>query len=267
MDKDDEALKRCQDLLQQAECKVQLVHQGFEEIEPFMEENALEGADYFFFDLGFSSPQVDRAERGFSFMRDGVLDMRMDRRQPLTAKDILATWSATQLADIFKKYGDERFSRRIANAIVKRRELEPIETTQELADTILQAIPAKYQHQEGIHPATRVFQALRIAVNDELGALERGLQAALDFLNPGGRIGVLSYHSLEHRIVKQLFRDYCGRCICPPGLPQCGCGAESKGTVITRKPVKPCAAELDRNPRARSAQMRVLERFPQAVEE
>ncbi|MBD3267094.1 16S rRNA (cytosine(1402)-N(4))-methyltransferase RsmH, partial [bacterium] len=183
MDRDVEAIQFCEKLFQEASFHFSAVHQGFEELELFMEENAIEGADYFLFDLGFSSPQVDRGERGFSFMREGPLDMRMDRRQPQSAKDILATWSEDRLARIFKIYGDERFSRRIAKAIARRRDEEPIETTQELADIILNAIPAKYQHQEGIHPATRVFQALRIAVNDELEALKKGLDAALNYLN------------------------------------------------------------------------------------
>lgn len=260
-DKDENAIKACKTIFADSTFTVQLIHQGFEDLRQFFEENTMGGADYFLFDCGFSSPQVDIAERGFSFMRDGSLDMRLDQRQVVTAKDICATWTENQLAEIFKNYGDERFSRRIARAIVRRRLIEPIVTTQELADLILQAIPAKYQHQEGIHPATRVFQALRIAVNNEIEALRMGLQAALDFLRPGGRIGVLSYHSLEHRVVKQLFSDYCGRCICPPGMPQCGCGAHAKGTLVFRKPLRPCAAEIDRNPRSRSAQFRVLERF------
>jgi 16S rRNA (cytosine1402-N4)-methyltransferase len=261
LDKDEQAIESCRETFRYVEYPVRLVHQGFENLALLFEENDLEDADYYLFDCGFSSVQVDLAERGFSFMRDGVLDMRMDQRQPLSAKEIVASWSEEQLANAFKQYGDERFSRRIAKAIIRRRKSHAIDTTQELADIVVDAIPAKYKHQEGIHPATRVFQALRIVVNDELEALRRGLQAALDHLRPGGRIGVLSYHSLEHRIVKELFRSYCGRCICPPGLPQCGCGAEAKGTIITRRPVKPCAAETDRNPRARSAQLRVLERF------
>ncbi|MDX9752380.1 MAG: 16S rRNA (cytosine(1402)-N(4))-methyltransferase RsmH [bacterium] len=260
-DKDQDALTACQALFANSTFSVRLIHQGFEDLRSFFEENPMDGADYILFDCGFSSPQVDEAHRGFSFMRDGRLDMRLNQQQGITAEEICAAWSETQLADIFKNYGDERFSRRIARAIVRRRQIEPLTSTQELADLVLQAIPVKYQHQEGIHPATRVFQALRIAVNDEIEVLRTGLQAALDYLRPGGRIGILTYHSLEHRVVKQLFSDYCGRCICPPGMPQCGCGAHAKGTMVTRKPIRPCAAEIDRNPRSRSAQFRVLERF------
>lgn len=261
LDKDENAIAACTESFAGSRFRVRFVHTGFENIEDYFRENQPEGSDYFLFDCGFSSPQIDTPDRGFSFMRNGILDMRMDCSQPFSAKDITANWSEDQLTYIFKNYGDERFSRRIANAIIRRRLNDPIETTQELADLILQAIPVKYQHLEGIHPATRVFQALRIAVNDEIEVLKEGLQAALDYLKPGGRIAVLSYHSLEHRVVKQLFHDYAGRCICPPAMPQCGCGAKAKGRIITRKPVRPCAAELDRNPRSRSAQLRVIERF------
>lgn len=261
LDKDETAVAVCRTLFENSRFTARFVHLGFEYLREFFEENMPGGADYFLFDCGFSSPQIDNAERGFSFMRNGALDMRMDRSQPVSAKEIVATWSEDQLTYTFKNYGDERFSRRIANAIIRRRHIEPIETTQDLADLIIQSIPVKYQHLEGIHPATRVFQALRIVVNNEIEVLKQGLQAALDFLKPGGRAGVLSYHSLEHRVVKQLFHEFCGRCICPPGMPQCGCGAKSKGLIITKKPVCPCAAEVDRNPRSRSAQLRVVERF------
>ncbi|MGC9326838.1 MAG: 16S rRNA (cytosine(1402)-N(4))-methyltransferase RsmH, partial [Candidatus Hinthialibacter sp.] len=211
------------------------------------------------FDLGFSSPQVDQGERGFSFMRDGPLDMRMDQRQPLSAKDVINQWSEKELSDLFKNYGEERFSRKIAKAIVRRRQETSIERTQELADIIIQAIPARYQHQEGIHPATRVFQSLRIIVNDELESLRTGLRSALNHLAPKARIAVLSYHSLEHRIVKEQFRTYCRPVVHPPGIPVTGREDPEHGVILTRKAVRPCAAEQNRNPRSRSAQLRALE--------
>lgn len=194
-------------------------------------------------------------------MRNGPLDMRMSKTQPIQARDIIAGWDEKELADIFNTYGDERFSRRIARAIIRRRQESPIETTQELADIVLQAIPARYRYQEGIHPSTRVFQALRIVVNQELESLRSGLQAALDRLKPHGRIAVLSYHSLEHRIVKELFRSYCGVQWHAPGIPVTGREETPKAIILTKKAVKPCAAEKQRNPRSRSAQLRVLERY------
>jgi len=262
IDRDEEAVAYCRQRFAESRFRFRTYHGGFEELEEILRQEELEAADAFLVDCGFSSPQVDRAERGFSFLHEGPLDMRMDRRQGLTARELVSTWSEQELTDLFKNDGEERFARKIARGIVRRRRELPLETTQELADVILQSIPERYRYQEGIHPATRVFQALRIAVNHELESLRIGLQAALDRLRPGGRVAVLSYHSLEHRIVKDLFRQYCGRCICPPGLPQCGCGAQAKGAIVTKKPLKPCAAERERNSRCRSAQLRVLERFP-----
>jgi len=185
----------------------------------------------------------------------------MDQSQPLSAYEAVNSWSEDELTRIFKLYGEERFSRKIARAIARSREKAKVETTQELADIVLQAIPPSYRHQEGIHPATRVFQALRIAVNDELGMLRRGLEAALQRLRPGGRIGVLSYHSLEHRIVKELFRQYCGEVVQPLGPAQYAPKPPGKGAILTKKPLVPCAAEKEINPRSRSAQFRVLERM------
>ncbi len=260
IDRDEDAIEWCRNRFQKMPCQVRLHQRGFEELGDVLNEEGIEAADGFLFDCGFSSPQVDRAGRGFSFMRDGPLDMRMDRRQRFSARELVSSWSEHELADIFKRYGDERFSRRIAKAIVRRRQEEPVETTQELADIVIQALPARVQHREGIHPATRVFQALRIAVNDELDSLRNGLKAALNRLKPGGRIGVLSYHSLEHRIVKEMYRDYCGVTVHPPGMPVTGYEETPKGTVLTRKAVRPCAAERDGNPRCRSAQLRVMER-------
>ena len=194
-------------------------------------------------------------------MKNGPLDMRMGRDQLLKAEDIVNQWDEQEMAEIFMKYGDERFSRRIAKAIVRRRNTEPILTTQDLADTVIQAIPEMNRYTENIHPATRVFQALRIVVNDELGALRTGLQGALERLRPNGRIAVLSYHSLEHRIVKELFKNFTGVNAGPPGTPELQVNQRSRGRVLTRKSIRPCAAEREQNPRCRSAQLRVLERY------
>jgi len=260
VDRDENALAYCRTLFSQSVFETRFYQAGFEDLDEVLTQDGCDGADAILFDLGFSSPQIDTAQRGFSFMRSGPLDMRMDQRQVLTAREVVHTWSESELAGIFKRYGDERFSRRIAKQIVRHRQSQPIETTQELADAVLQGIPAKYQHQEGVHPATRVFQALRIVVNNEIEALRAGLNAALNWLNPGGRVAVLSYHSLEHRIVKELFRDYCGTLSGPPGVPQLMIEGESKGKLINRRAMTPCAAERTQNPRSRSAQLRVIAR-------
>ncbi len=260
IDRDKDALAYCERLFAEEEFAVILLHGGFEELETMLKSESDGTADYFLFDCGFSSVQVDDAERGFSFSKSGPLDMRMDQDQPLNAYDVVHVWSEDELTQIFKLYGEERFSRKIAGAIVRRREVDAIETTQELADIVIQAIPAKYRSQEGIHPATRVFQAIRITVNNELDALRKGLNSALKGLRPGGRIGVLTYHSLEHRIVKELFREYCGRWEQPLGPMMYAEQTPSKGHMLTRKPIRPCAAEIEKNPRSRSAQLRVLER-------
>lgn len=260
LDRDEDALAHCSKRFEDAPFRVTLIRSGFDQVNEMLEREGIQHAHYIIFDIGFSSPQVDRAERGFSFIKDGPLDMRMDRTQPITAASILASWDDRALADLFKNYGDERFARKIAKAIVRRRREEPIETTQELADVVLNAIPDRYQHQEGIHPATRVFQALRIEVNDELNQLRKGLEGGLKRLARGGRLAVLSYHSLEHRIVKEWFRRYSGQIGPLPGPEQLAPAQQAPGRVLTRKAVTPCAAEKSRNPRCRSAQLRVVER-------
>ncbi|MBI1387872.1 MAG: 16S rRNA (cytosine(1402)-N(4))-methyltransferase RsmH [bacterium] len=262
VDRDEEAIAFCRSRFADAAFEVTLVRRAFSEIEAVLNEANAPEATYILIDCGFSSLQVDRADRGFSFQKEGPLDMRMDRSQPLTAADIIASWDDRELAEAFKNYGDERFSRRIARAIVRRRQESEIATTQELADVVLQAIPAANRREEGIHPATRVFQALRIAVNDELTQLRRGIEGGLERLAPGGRMAVLSYHSLEHRIVKELFRRYCGAGGIVPGPAQLAEPEPGRGRMLTRKGVAPCAAEKNRNPRSRSAQLRVVERTP-----
>jgi len=212
-------------------------------------------ADAILLDLGVSSMQLDRPERGFSYSVDAPLDMRMDTSQDLTASEIVNGWTERDLVTIFRRYGEERYARQIARAIVRRRKEQPFERTGELVDTIKNAIPAPARFGEG-HPAKRVFQALRIAVNDELGSLEAALPAALEMLRPGGRLAVISFHSLEDRMVKQFLREKERGCTCPPDFPICVCGQEPELRAIERRPVKPSAAELAANPRSASARLR-----------
>ena len=221
-------------------------------------------ADAILLDLGVSSMQIDQPERGFSYAVDAPLDMRMDPRGGDTAADLLANLSERELADMFSRYGEERYSRQIARAICRRRMSQPYERSADLVDTIRHAIPTPAQFGSG-HPAKRVFQALRIAVNDELAMVEDGLDAAMQILKPGGRIAVISFHSLEDRIVKERFRDASAPCTCPPDLPICGCNREATLRVLTPRVIRPGSSELDRNPRAASSRLRVAERTPAAL--
>jgi len=214
------------------------------------------GADAILLDLGISSMQVDRPERGFSYATDAPLDMRMDPSSETSAADVVNTWDERELATIFRRYGDERYATPIARAIVRQRAERPFTRTGELVDTIKLAIPTPARFGEG-HPAKRVFQALRIAVNDELGQLEAGLPAALQMLRPGGRLAVISFHSLEDRIVKRFVAAQAKGCTCPPDFPVCVCGKEPTLRSLTRKPVRPGRHETDANPRAASARLRV----------
>jgi len=213
-------------------------------------------ADAILLDLGVSSMQLDRPERGFSYAVDAPLDMRMDASAELSARELVNEADERELALIFRRYGEERFARQIARAIVRRRAERPIERTGELVDTIKQAIPTPARFGDG-HPAKRVFQALRIAVNDELGALEAALPAAVGMLRPGGRIAVIAFHSLEDRIVKRYFRELARGCTCPPEFPICVCGNEPVLRELTRRPVRPSTREVEANPRAASAKLRV----------
>jgi 16S rRNA (cytosine1402-N4)-methyltransferase len=212
------------------------------------------------FDLGVSSLQLDDPERGFSFQHEGPLDMRMDRSRPWTAADLLNRESESELRRILKDYGQERWAARIAQRIVERRRRAPLKTTQDLVDVVAGAIP-RGAWPLNIHVATRSFQALRIAVNEELTAIEEGLKAAITVLASGGRVGVVSFHSLEDRIAKNLFNVEATDCICPPQAPVCTCGHTASLRVVTRKPITPSDAELRENPRARSAKLRVAEKL------
>jgi 16S rRNA (cytosine1402-N4)-methyltransferase len=212
-------------------------------------------ADAILLDLGVSSMQLDRPERGFSYSVDAPLDMRMDTSQEMTAADIVNEWPERELLTIFRRYGEERYAKQIARAIVRRRQEQPFERTGELVDAIKSSIPAPARFGEG-HPAKRVFQALRIAVNDELGSLAAALPAALEMLRPGGRLAVISFHSLEDRIVKQFLREKERGCVCPPDFPVCVCGHEPELRAIERRPIKPTSDELAANPRSASARLR-----------
>ena len=237
-----------------ASVQSRLLRGDFSVVLPQLAENGVQ-ADAILLDLGVSSMQLDRPERGFSYSVDAPLDMRMDTSQDLTAADIVNEWPERELVTIFRKYGEERYAKQIVRAILRTRTEHPFETTGELVDTIKSSIPAPARFGEG-HPAKRVFQALRIAVNDELGSLEAALPAALAMLRPGGRLAVISFHSLEDRIVKQFLREKERGCTCPPDFPVCVCGHEPELRAIERRPVRPGAAEIAANPRSSSARLR-----------
>ena len=232
----------------------------FRELDKVLESLGLPGADGILFDLGVSSPQLDHAERGFSYMQDAPLDMRMDRAQKLTAYDVVNTWSREEIRRILFEYGEERYAPLIAAAIERERDKKPIETTLELVDVIKSAMPAKAKREKQ-HPAKRSFQAVRIAVNDELGAVREAMDKAIDCLNPGGRLAVITFHSLEDRIVKTAFQQAAQGCTCPKEFPVCVCGKKPKVRLTPRKPILPDEGEIKENPRARSAKLRVCEKI------
>ncbi len=241
--------------------RLALVRNNFGNMDEALLEAQVPGADAFLFDIGVSSVQIDTPSRGFSFKEDGPLDMRMDPgKNTLTAAEVVNTYNAADLTRIIRAYSDEKWASRIAEFIVRARQKTPIETSAQLVEIIKAAIPASARRAGG-HPAKRTFQALRIEVNGELDVLKRGLEAAIRWANPGGRICVISYHSLEDRIVKEMFASFANRCTCPPDLPMCACGRKPIVKVITRKPVVPTAEEIARNPRARSAKLRVAEKL------
>ena len=258
-DRDETALHAARERLAAYLDRVTLVHENFERLGAVLDELGVDAADGMLFDLGVSSPQLDDASRGFSYKQDAPLDMRMDVRAPLTARELVNTASYEELRRILFEYGEERYAPQIAKAICTTRERKPIETTLELADLIRGAMPAKALREKQ-HPAKRSFQALRIAVNGELDALAPMLEAAEKHLKPGGRLAVITFHSLEDRIVKQTFRDFATGCICPPEFPVCVCGRMPRMKLVTRKPIVSAEAECAENPRARSAKLRVAEK-------
>jgi 16S rRNA (cytosine1402-N4)-methyltransferase len=241
-------------LQQRAGVNMRLLRGDFGVVLPQLADNGVR-ADAILLDVGVSSMQLDRPERGFSYAADAPLDMRMDPTQELSAAELVNTWTERDLAAIFRRYGEERYAKQIARAVVRRRREQPFERTGELVDTIRAAIPAPARFGDG-HPAKRVFQALRIAVNDELESLEAALPAALEMLRPGGRLAVISFHSLEDRIVKRFLRDRERGCTCPPDFPICVCGHEPELRALQRRPIRPSGAEVAANPRSASARLR-----------
>lgn len=260
IDRDPVALEAAGKRLEPYKDRVTLVHSNFCEMRQVLADLNISGVDGILLDLGVSSPQLDDAARGFSYMADAPLDMRMNSEDPLTAEEVVNTWPKEELARILFEYGDERYSRKIAETICRRREEKPITTTLELVDIIKGAMPAAALREKQ-HPAKRSFQAIRIAVNDELGSVERLMEDAVDLLNPGGRLCIITFHSLEDRIVKLGMAKAAKGCTCPPEFPVCVCGKKAKVNIISRKPIVSTEEELEVNPRARSAKLRICEKI------
>ena len=260
IDRDPVALQAAGKRLEPYKDRVTLVHSNFCEIKRVLQDLDIPGVDGILLDLGVSSPQLDDAQRGFSYMADAPLDMRMNSQDALSAYTVVNTWSQEELKRILYNYGEERYAPQIAAAICRKREIKPIETTLELVDIIRSAMPPAALREKQ-HPAKRSFQAIRIAVNDELGSVEKVMRDAVDCLNPGGRLAIITFHSLEDRIVKIGMADAAKGCTCPPNFPVCVCGNKPKVKLITRKPIISGDEELERNPRARSAKLRVCEKL------
>lgn len=256
IDRDPDAIKAASARLAPYNAKV--LHGNYSDIKELAYSEGIEGADGILLDLGVSSHQLDTPERGFSYHGDAPLDMRMSQ-EGQTAADLVNSLSAEELSRIMFEYGEEKFSRRIADEIIRRREVKPIETTSELADIITAAVPAKFRREK--NPCKKTFQAFRIAVNCEFEHLNKGLDDAFDLLKSGGRLCVITFHSLEDRIVKQRFASFCKGCICPPDFPQCVCGRTPRGKLINRKPIEAAPQELEANIRSRSAKLRIIEKI------
>lgn len=259
IDRDPVALKAAGERLSPFADRVTLVHSNFCRMGQVLQELGISGVDGILLDLGVSSPQLDDGSRGFSYMTDAPLDMRMDNGDALSADTVVNTWSYEELKRILYDYGEERYAQAIAAAIVRKREISPIRTTLELVDVIRSAMPPAALREKQ-HPAKRTFQAIRIAVNDELNSVSKAMDAAIPCLNPGGRLAVITFHSLEDRIVKNAMAAAAKGCICPPEFPVCVCGRKPQVTVLTRKPIVSGEEELERNPRARSAKLRICEK-------
>jgi 16S rRNA (cytosine1402-N4)-methyltransferase len=264
IDRDRDALEAAERRLEPFGSRMRLVQTNFADIEQAARGEGYEQVGAILYDLGVSSPQLDRAERGFGFRSGFPLDMRMDQEADLKAQDIVNNYSEDRLVDIIFRYGEEKFARRIARAIVLRRAVQPFEEASDLAEVVKTAIPAATRR-TGPHPARRTFQALRIETNAELESLERSLTTAVDLLRPGGRVAVISYHSLEDRIAKQTFRTAAEGCTCPKDMPICVCGKSPRVKVLTNRPVRPDEQETARNPRSDSARMRVAEKVREAA--
>lgn len=259
IDQDGDAIAAASENLQEFFPRVTIVRRNYEQLSTVLDELGIFKVDGIYLDLGVSSFQLDTKERGFTYREDAPLDMRMDQRQTLTAADIVNTYSEMELYRLIRDYGEEKFAKNIAKHIARKRQEKPIETTGELTEVIKAAIPAKVRAGGG-HPAKQTFQAIRIALNRELEVLENTIDTAIERLKPGGRFAVITFHSLEDRMVKTKFRENEHPCTCPPDFPVCVCGRKSLGRVITKKPILPTAEEEEENRRAKSAKLRVFER-------
>jgi len=260
IDRDEAAIKAASARLAPLGERATVVKSNYSDVESVCRSLGIEKIDGMLLDLGVSSYQLDTAERGFSYNADAPLDMRMDKDSPFSAYNVVNEYSAEELKKVIYNYGEERFAPRIASAIVKYRDTKPVETTGELVDIIKGAIPAAAR-EGGHHPAKRTFQAIRIEVNGELSIIEPTIKAAVDMLRPGGRIAIITFHSLEDRIVKQTFADLASGCTCPKNFPVCVCGKKPMVKIVSRKPILPSAEELEVNPRSRSAKLRVAEKI------
>lgn len=262
MDRDDDAVKAGGAVLASYGERVRIIKANFADMSEAVQNipKIDEGVDGILLDIGVSSFQLDEGDRGFSYMQDAPLDMRMDQNQKLSAYEIINKYSEESLTEIFYNYGEEKWAKRISKFIIEARKTSPVSTTGELVEIIKKAIPQRAREKDQ-HPAKRTFQALRIAVNDELGALGKGIDAAFSLLKPKGRLAIITFHSLEDRIVKEKFRLLSTKCICPPHMPICVCKHEAEAKLLTKKPVLPKQEEIDRNPRARSAKLRAVEKF------
>ena len=260
IDRDEDAIRAAGKILSQYNDKASIVHDTYSNMSNILEALGISSVDGIYLDLGISSYQIDDEDRGFSYMHDGPLDMRMDQSAIKNAEIVVNDYPEGELKRIIKEYGEERYAGRIASAIATYRITNHIKTTRELSEIIKKAIPAKMV-EKGSHPAKRTFQAIRIEVNDELSQIENSIDMMIDLLNPCGRLIIITFHSLEDRIVKNKFRENENPCTCPPNLPVCICGKKSKGKVITRKPIIPSKEEIDINPRAASSKLRIFEKI------
>ena len=260
VDRDRAALDAARERLAPWLDRVELVHSNFDRVDEILDRLSVSGVDGMLFDLGVSSPQLDDGTRGFSYMQDAPLDMRMDREEGLTAAEVVNSWPREELRRIIAQYGEERYASQIAGAIARRRADKPIETTLELVEIIRGAMPPKALREKQ-HPAKRTFQAIRIAVNDELACVERMLRGAVPRLNRGGRLAVITFHSLEDRIVKTGLAEFARGCTCPPDFPVCVCGRTPEIRLVNKKPILPGPGEIEENSRARSAKLRVAEKL------
>lgn len=262
IDQDMDAIRAAGERLKDYADKVTIVHSNYQDIDSVLRDLSVSGVDGIVLDLGVSSYQLDNVERGFTYREDTLLDMRMDQSQTMTARDIVNGYSEQELFRVIRDYGEDSFAKNIAKHIVRARQDKPIETTGELNDIIRAAIPAKVR-QNGGHPSKKTFQAIRIELNRELFVLEQSLDNMIELLNPGGRLAVITFHSLEDRIVKNIFRKNMNPCICPPEFPVCTCGRIPTGRVVTRKPILPDENEIQSNKRAKSSKLRVFEKNTQ----